>query len=283
MTNKTKGAVFMVASAMSFAFMQIMIALTADTIPLFEQLFFRNLIATAIAGYGVYKQKLKPFGQKGNRWLLFFRFLTGYIGMITLFYATANANQGDVAIINKMSPFVVTILAFLFLKEKITKYQIAGLFCAFVGAFLVSNPQFNSNMFPIFVAFLSAVFSGLAYTFVGALKGRENPSVIIFYFSIMSTILTAPLMIMDFVKPDAITFLGLIMIGVFAAGGQLFMTYSYACSKASEVSIYNYSGIIFSMLFGFIFLNQSIGINSLFGAILVIISGIIVYIGNKST
>lgn len=277
MNSKVKGSFYMMASALAFAGMQILIALTAGEIPLFEQLFFRNLIAAFIAYMNIKKLKLPMFGSKDNRILLILRSLMGYFGMITLFYASGNGTQGDVTIISKMSPFFVTILACIFLKEKIKKYQIVALIVAFIGAMIVANPEMNSSMFPLFVAFLSAIFSGAAYTCVGALKGKENPSVIIFFFSFFSTICTLPVMIAHFVVPSPLMMILLLMIGIFAAIGQQWLTLAYVHANAGEVSIYNYSGIIFSMILGAIFLGQSIQINSVVGAFFVIISGFIVY------
>ena len=141
--------------------MQIAIAKTAQGIPLFEQLFFRNLFACIAAFVSLRRKNLAAFGKRENRGLLVFRSAAGYAGMIALFYASGHAAQGDVAIINKMSPFVVTVLACLFLKEKFTAYQGVALGLAFGGALLVSNPTFQSHWFPVAVAFLSAVFSGL--------------------------------------------------------------------------------------------------------------------------
>ena len=281
MNQKTKGILLMMLSALAFSSMQIIIATTADTIPLFEQLFFRNLVATIVTYFSIKKLKLNILGEKKNRKVLVARSIFGYLGMITVFYSTANAAQGDVAIINKMSPFIVTILAFLFLKENITKYQIIGLLVAFTGAFFVSNPSFNSDVFPLFIAFLSAVFSGIAYTLVGSLKGKEHPSIIIFFFSFFSTMVTIPLMISEFIVPSLKDFILLICIGLFAFMGQHCLTFAYSYAKASEVSIYNYSGIIFSMILGFIFLNQPIKITAVIGGILVIIAGLIVFLGNK--
>lgn len=282
MSNKLKGSMYMIISALAFALMQLFIAFTSGEIPLFEQLFFRNLFATFIAYAGICKLKIHPWGQKENRTLLTLRSTFGFIGMITLFYASGQAGQGDVSILNKMSPFFVTILAVIFLKEKINKYQILSLLVAFTGAFIVCNPEMNSNMFPLFVAFLSAIFSAGAYTCVGALKGKEHPNVTIFYFSFFSTVLTVPFLIMDFVIPSFTNFIFLVLIGVFAAIGQTFLTFAYTVSNASEVSIYNYSGIIFSMLLGAMFLGQSIVVTSLIGGGLVILAGLIVFFGNKS-
>lgn len=283
MSNKTKAAGLMVLSAMSFAAMQVMIAKTAGGIPLFEQLFFRNLLAAAVALVSVRRQGQNPFGKQENRKLLVMRSVMGYLGMVCLFYASARAAQGDVAVINKMSPFIVTLLAVLFLREKVARYQVVALVVAFSGAVLVSNPTFNSDLFPILVAFLSAVFSGVAYTLVGALKGREAPSVVVFFFSSFSTLVTAVLMLRDFVVPSPAQLLMLLMIGVFALGGQMALTHSYALADASQVSIYNYSGILFSMLFGYLFLQQKVAPTSGLGAVLVILAGVIVLLGQRST
>ena len=58
-----------------------------------------------------------------------------------------------------------------------------GLLLAMAGAVTVSNPTFSSGGYTMLIAFLSALFSGIAYTTVGALKGREEPCVTVFFFS----------------------------------------------------------------------------------------------------
>ena len=94
--------------------------------------------------------------------LLFLRSAAGYLGMVALFYATAHGSQGDVSIINKMSPFIVLLLAALFLREKIAGYQIAGLLLAFLGAAFVLNPQLcvcggRPGAFDVFLRFCQSV------------------------------------------------------------------------------------------------------------------------------
>ncbi len=267
----------MVLSSLGFSLMSVMVALTADTIPLFEQLFFRNFIIAIIAFVTVKRQKASLFGAKSSRPYLVARSLTGFVGIITSFYASGNADQGDVSILTRMSPFIVTVLAVIFLKEKVTKYQIIALIIAFAGAVIVANPQMNSNVFPLFIALVSAVFGGVAYTMISLLKGKENSSTIVFYFSAFTTVLTIPMMLMDFVIPSLEDFIILILIGVFGGMGQLFITAAYTCAKASSVSIYNYAGIIFSMILGYALLGQNVGFASAIGAVLVVVAGFVAY------
>ena len=122
----------MILSAMSFSAMQIMIAKSAGRIPLFEQMFFRNLLASGVALADVLRHGYAPLGQRQNRMRLIVRSVMGYLGMVCLFYASARASQGDVAVINKMSPFIVTLLAVLFLGEKVSRHQIVALALAFL-------------------------------------------------------------------------------------------------------------------------------------------------------
>lgn len=281
MNNHTKAIFWMLLSSMSFSMMQIIVAITADGIPLFEQLLFRNLATTFMAAWSIRKQQVRYFGQPKNRPLLLARSTIGYLGMVTIFSASASGNQGDVTTIIKMSPFIVTILAFFFLKETITKYQIIALLVAFSGACIISNPQFNSDFYPIFMAILGCVFSGSAYTLVSALKGKEPPAVIIFVFSLLSSLFSFPIVMMNFVWPSPSQFLLLAGISIFAGLGQIGLTYAYVYAKASEISIYNYSGIFFSIVFGYFFLGQDIKPSSIAGSTLVILAGLIVFWGNR--
>ena len=281
MSRFGKGALLMILSALGFSAMQIAIAKTAQGIPLFEQLFFRNLFACIAAFVSLRRKNLAAFGKRENRGLLVFRSAAGYAGMIALFYASGHAAQG-VAIINKMSPFVVTVLACLFLKEKFTAYQGVALGLAFGGALLVSNPTFQSHWFPVAVAFLSAVFSGVAYTAIGALKNREPPEVIVFFFSLFSTIASGIAMLPQFKVPDARELAWLICIGVFAFVGQIALTQAYVHAPAAQVSIFNYSGILFSMILGNLFLGQVPALSSAAGGVLVFLAGIVILIGQRN-
>lgn len=281
MTSKTKGALLMVSSAGAFAVMQVLIAQTADTIPLFQQLFFRNLFAAIFAYILLKRQKLRLFGAPKNRSLLLWRSAMGYLGMVTLFYAAAHANQGDVAVINKTSPFIIVLCAYIVFKERIQRRQMVALIMAFLGAVLAANAQFSSSSIGLIAAGLSAIFSGIAYFSVSALRGREEPSVIVFFFSAFSTIVTLGFMVFNFVIPTWQELLLLVAIGVSALVGQLTLTYAYIASTASEVSIFNYTGIIFSMLLGYIFLAQPVTVVCAAGAVLVLLAGVVVLLGKE--
>lgn len=277
--NKTKGIFFMLISSLGFSFMAVSIKYVSD-IPLFEKIFFRNLVSLFVALWGM--RHMKSFsvllGQKGNRMYLLGRSVAGLLGVITNFYAIAHLPLANANILNKLSPFVVLFLSAYFLKEKIRKIQIAGFFISFFGVMLIIKPTLDFDILPSLSALASAVCAGTAYTFVRTLGNRkENPSTIVFVFSLISVLGIFPFMMLNYVQPTLKEFLILLSIGVFATFGQFGLTYAYKYSKASEVSIYTYSSIIFTVILGFLFFGEIPDMLTVIGGLIVIAVAIKLY------
>ena len=278
MSERTKGAVLMCTSAFLFSAMQIPISLSGTTIPIMEQVFFRHIVTLILSFILIMRSGGSLFGTKKNQPLLFVRSAFGFLGLITQFYAVAHANQGDVSTMMKLSPFMITLWAAIFLKEKIRKVQVPALLIAFLGAAFVANPAFNSNLFPLFMAFLCAFFSSVSYTLLAYFKNKVDGMTIIMHFSTFCVLACIPFMIFDFVMPTFKELLLLLLIGVFGGFGQIALTYAYRLATAAEISIYNYSGIVFSIILGYVFLGEVLDVTSVIGCALVIIAALITYI-----
>lgn len=278
MSERTKGAALMCTSALLFSAMQIPISLSGTTIPIMEQVFFRNIVTLILSFILIMRSGGSLFGTKKNQPLLFVRSAFGFLGLITQFYAVAHANQGDVSTMMKLSPFMITLWAAIFLKEKIRKVQIPALLIAFLGAAFVANPAFNSNLLPLFMAFLCAFFSSVSYTLLAYFKNKVDGMTIIMHFSTFCVLACIPFMIFDFVMPTFKELLLLLLIGVFGGFGQIALTYAYRLATAAEISIYNYSGIVFSIILGYVFLGEVLDVTSVIGCALVIIAALITYI-----
>ena len=301
--NRKKGAELMIASAFFFTAMQISVNLTADNIPLMEQIFARNITTMAVSIFFIRKNKGSYFGEKKYRSLLAARSIFGFLGLVTMFYSVAHAVQADVATITKLSPFLITIFAAIFLKEKIPKVQIPALILAFSGAAFIANPAFNSNLKPLFAAFLCAIFSSGAYTLLAYFKNKVDGMTVIMHFSTFCIAATIPFMaiqpelifpfgasegsfaasLFGFVIPGLFDFSMLLLIGITGAAGQIALTYSYRMAPAGEISVYNYTSIIFAIILGSVLLGDVITWNSAVGAGLVMLAAILVYRFSPST
>jgi len=242
----------------------------AGDIPLYEKVLFRNLISLIIAVIVVYKTKVPLFGKKENRGFLLLRSFFGLSGVVLYFYAIDNMYLADSSMLNKLSPFVVTLLAKFFLKEKIQKFQIPLLFIVFFASLLIIKPEFDLSIMPALAGLGSAIAAGSAYTVIRYLGPREKPATIVFIFSLISVVgMLIPTSIV-FVMPTYEELMYLIGTGVFAAGGQFALTYAYRFAPASELAIYNYAHILFSAIVGYIFWSEISDVWSLTGGSIII-------------
>lgn len=252
-----------------------------QTIPVFQKVFFRNSVSLVMAFYIIVKSKPKGIitftGKLENQRYLFPRAFLGLLGVFLNFYAISNLKLADSQILNRLSPIWVSFFALIFLKESLSKYQILSIIIALIGAVLVIKPEFSFGMLPALAGFTSGITAGASYTILRHLRGKEKPETIIFYFSLFSIIGSLPFMIPVFIKPTPIEFLFLISTGVFASIGQFGLTHAYRHAKASQVSIYTYSGIVMAAIIGFIIWKEVPDILSILGGILIIASAYIVY------
>lgn len=269
MSNKTKAVFCMLISALGFTFMSVTVKYVTG-IPLFEKVFFRNLISLGVAFFMLKKSSAPMFGRRENQLALLARSSFGLAGVVLNFYAIANLTLADSSMLGKLSPIFVTIMACIFLKEKIDSKQILSIIITFLGALLVIKPEFSLEMLPSLAGILSAAASGVAYTLLRYLKDKESPDTIIFYFSLISVVFTAPFALTEYVQPTFIQLGLLLATGVFASVGQFGITYAYKFAKATEVSIYNYSAIVFGIILGFIFFGEIPDTLSLLGGAIII-------------
>ena len=268
----------MLLSTLSFSVMQLIVKISSGRIPTMEQIFFRNLV-TLFSGLAlVWKARESPFGKKENRPALFGRALFGFIGVSCYFYATRNMNVTDATLLHRSSPFFVILFSALFLKSKLQPIKILCLLLASVGAVIVINPSLQMEAFPAVMAIISAAGAGAAYVLISYLKGKESNATIIFYFSLVSCIFSAVLGFRDFILPDALGWMYLLGIGIFAGLGQVLLTRAYKMTEPGGISIINYSGILFSAILGWIFLQEIIGVRTVVGGAFILSAALILFV-----
>jgi len=250
---KYKGILLIITSALCFAGMNVFIRL-AGNIPTMQKSFFRNLIALLIAAAVIVKngQSFRPASSK-NWPILLGRACFGTIGILANFYAVDHLLLADASMLNKLSPFFAVIASFFILKEKLSPVQGFCLLGAFSGALCIIKPTLsNLNLIPALIGLAGGICAGIAYTLVRLLGQRgERSSFIVFFFSTFSCLSVLPKVLLDFCPMTPEQILILIAAGLCAAGGQFTITAAYRFAPAREISVYDYSQVIFSAIIGF--------------------------------
>ena len=278
-SKKSLGVLFIILSAFCFALMSLFVKLSGD-LPVFQKVFFRNLIATFLSFFLLLKTK--DFSvKKGNVKLLAFRIISGMFGIIFNFYAISTmATYSDATILNKLAPFFAVIFSIFILKEKTKWFDWILLVCAFLGAVLIAKPTLDfSQSVPSISAVLGALFAGLAYTIIRRLSfNGERSSAIVFYYSLISTVVFLPIMIITYEPMTKLQLLYLVLTGVCACGGQLAVTKAYSYAPAREISVYDYSQVLFAAILGVLVLDEFPDLYSLIGYVIIIAAAVIRYL-----
>ena len=259
-SNHTKGIICILLSALCFSGMNSFINLSGD-VPVAQKIFFRNLVAFFIAAFMLLKNKERFLPTKGCLPYHIIRSSVGLLGVFGNFYAiTHMSSTADAAMLNKMSPFFTLIFSAIFLKEKVKPRQAIAIGIAFVGAMFVIKPTLsNIDLIPSLAGFIGGIGAGAAYTCVRHMGNKgENSRFTVFFFSLFSCLVTAPYLIFNFHHMTKMQWIYLIMVGVCAAGGQFAITAAYTFAPSREISIYDYSNVIFTAISGYFFLGGQV-------------------------
>ena len=282
--NILKGIFCIIIAGFGFALMSLFVKLSGD-LPSIQKGFFRNIIAVFISSIPLIKHwKVINTPRNNTGWLvLISRSVFGTIGLVLNFYAISHISLADSSIIQKLSPFIIIILSYIFFKEEMTRFQVFAIIIAFIGITLIIKPSGNNIIsMGALAALLGALCVGIAYTCVRYL-GTHNISgeFIIFFFSSLSSLMLLPYLILDYRTMTYFQLLMLLLAGISATIGQYGVTFAYKFAAAKNISVFDYSQVLFSGIFGYMFFGEFPDFQSLIGYVIVISVGIVLVLRSK--
>ncbi len=285
--RRTAALVNICLSALGFSLMATCVRLAdvvGEALPAIEKAFFRNLVAIAIALPLFLKAlrqgevRLRMVGLAAWRDIAL-RSILGTLGIFTNFYALSKIPIGDAMALNKTAPFFTLVLSYVMLNERMTKKQLLCTLGAFGGALLVIKPGFSGGLsVDAFIGLFSGFCAGAAYAILHRLgKNKVNGAFIIFVFSCFSCLVSVPFMVFDFHPMNVKQLLVLFGAGAGAAIGQFGITLAYRFAEPRQIAVYDYSGIIFTSLFGLFVFAQVPDIYSIVGFTIIITMALAIF------
>lgn len=255
-SSKGKGVLYIVFAAFFYSLMSLFVRKSGD-LPVYQKAFFRNLVAAFVAFILLVKSGSFKI-QKGSLPALFARSIAGTVGIVCNFYAIDHMNISDASILNKLAPFFSVLFSVFILKEKASWKEWLLVGVAFSGAFIIARPSFGwEQSFPALIGVLGGLGAGLAYTFVRYLGKRgERKAMIVFFFSAFSCLSMLPMVILDYEPMTGMQVFWLLLAGTAASGAQFSVTAAYSYAPAKEISVYDYSQVLFAAVWGALFLSQ---------------------------
>ena len=259
---------YMLLATLSFSLMKVFVKYLS-TIPTIEIVFFRAIISLTLSLVYLLIKKIYVFGKKKG--LLAFRGVAGATALILNYYLLHEIPLAAASILTNLAPIFTTLIGVYLVKEKIHPAQIVFFIISFVGILTIQGFDARISKIHLLLGILASFFSGIAYNLVRKLSAIEHPLVIIFYFPLVVLPVSLIGSLRFWVTPQDWDWFNLLMVGLTTQMAQYFMTKSYQQAKVSKVAIFDYLGVVYAMIFGFIFFNEYFNLFTYLGIALVLI------------
>ena len=267
----------LVFASLFFSLMTVCVKKIDEAIPIYELVFFRSIFSLIITSLIIKKKRINPWGK--NKALLILRGLLGTTALMCIFYSIRNMPLSISTVIQYTYPIFISIFAALLFKEKINFKLISALFIGWFGILIILNPYqsklYEIDNFSIFIAFVGALTTSLAYIAVKKLSKRENIFIIIKYFPLISVITLLPIVCLNWITPQVNDLIWIIGIGIFTQAGQTFLTLGLKNLPASQASSINYLQVLFGSIWGIYIFGENITLNFVIGSLFVLLGTII--------
>lgn len=274
-----KGVLFMLLSALIGALNGAVAKFLSQSMDPIEIVFYRNLIGVLIVLYSF--KKFSVYIDTSKLHLLILRGVFGALAMVLFFYTIATIPLGEAVVLNKTSPFFVTILAYYLMKETITLRIFFALIIGFIGIVFIMKPFGVEISIEHIFGVLGGFFAACAYATIKKIKDIYDARVIMLSFMGIGVLI--PLALFLFtpyvhfkIHTDIFIWALIVFMAIISTASQWFLTRAYSISQASIIGVVSYSNIPFAIGFGLILGDSLPDLYTFLGIVLIVIGGILV-------
>ncbi|WP_312050363.1 DMT family transporter [Acinetobacter courvalinii] len=251
-------------SALLFSVMGICIRYASHTIDNYTIVFFRNVVGLFLFLPFIFKQGI-GFVKTEKLWMHTWRSIVGLAAMYGFFYAIAHLKLSNAMVFTYSSPIFIPLIAWLFLKEKVTTAMLCAAGLGFIGVFCVAKPDQGLLNWISIVGISSSLLASMAFVTVRALTQTEPPERIVFYFCLIGSLLSVIPMFWVWRPYHLHELFFLVAAGVLANVSQIFISHAYRLAPAGQIAPVNYIAIIFAGIWGFLLWNEVPDLYSVIG------------------
>ena len=258
-------------SALLFSVMGICIRYASHSVDNYTIVFFRNVVGLILFLPFIFKQGT-GFVKTEKLWMHTWRSIVGLAAMYGFFYAIAHLKLSNAMVFTYSSPIFIPVIAWLFLKEKITIAMLCAAVLGFIGVFCVAKPDQGLLNWISVIGIASSLLASMAFVTVRALTQTEPPERIVFYFCLIGSALSVIPMFWVWRPYHLQELLFLIGAGILANVSQIFMSHAYRLAPAGQIAPVNYMAIIFAGVWGFLLWNEVPDLYSVIGFCIILLA-----------
>ena len=221
--------------------------------------------------------KINIYGKTKYPKLQFLRSVALMMATTLFFFAFSKLGLAEASAIFNISPVLITLGAFLFLREQIGPRRVIGIVVSLLGALIIIRP--GSGVFtvyallPLGAAIFYSTYS-LATRFVGT---DESPWTSLFYSAIFGAICYSIYIVFHWNPMSSNALLLTIIIGLFGTAGHICLIRALTLGEASLVAPFIYTNLLFTTIWGLVLFGNFPDFWTIGGALIIVAAGIYVW------
>ena len=221
--------------------------------------------------------KISIYGKTKYPKLQFLRSVALMMATTLFFFAFSKLGLAEASAIFNISPVLITLGAFLFLREQIGPRRVIGIMVSLLGALIIIRP--GSGVFTIYAilplgaAIFYSTYS-LATRFVGT---DESPWTSLFYSAIFGAICYSIYIVFHWNPMSNNALLLTIIIGLFGTAGHICLIKALTLGEASLVAPFIYTNLLFTTIWGLVLFGNFPDFWTIGGALIIVAAGVYVW------
>ncbi len=195
----------------------------------------------------------------------------------SFFTAIAHIGLAQATAVFDANPLIVTILAFLVLKERAGPRRIFGVCAGLCGALIIIRP--GTEIFSPYAALplLGALCYASYVISTRFLGSNENSLTSLLYTTLIGTVVASALVPGVWQTPAPADAALMLLMGAIGGTGQYFLIRAFTLAEAGTVAPFTYVGLIFAVIFGYVFFSEVPDAMTFVGALVIAGSGLYVW------
>ena len=222
-------------------------------------------------------RRLIPVLATRQPWLQLGRTLVELCGVFMFLTALRYMPLANAVAIGFISPFLITILARVLLREAVAPARWLACAAGFAGALIIVRPGLGVTGWEAALPAGSAFCYSLFVIATRHLGRTEQPLTTFFYYGVVGTAVTGVLLPVDWVTPTPIDWLALTAIALTAATSHFLLIRAYSLAPASLIAPFTYASIIGATALGFVVFGDFPDEWTWLGAAVIVVAGLSVY------
>lgn len=268
------GGLALLAGEFSFALLAAVVRHLATDLSQVQIVFFRNACALLIMLPWMLRQGRAHFRPARFRYHAL-RSAVGIGGMYCYFYAIGHLPLAMAVLLSQTAPLWIPLVAGVWLKERTPRAVYAAIALGFAGVVVILDPVGQPLAPAALVALAGAGFAALAKVTIRRMAGTEPSSLIVFYFTLISTLVSAVPLALDWRPVPPALWGWLLALGITAAIGQFLMTRAFTLAPAGRIGSLSYAQIVYAALLGWAFFDEGLGWRLAAGGALIAYAGLV--------